>query len=253
MCGLPARSILGARSTPAGSCPPIADVRTRKMSSSSSTTLLIPCGAFPTATSCWPPIHLARSGRSTPMPWGCSAPHRDTGPCASYALSGPRTPACADSAEACLSPGLLSGPRSSVRADKRRARLISRPGLGQGGGQRDRSPARIGEPLPVQHPSLSERSERFGRGGPRAARAGGGHPLFPHPGRHLEPRSLGASGRWTRCRPTSSMRSGGVEARRPRAPSPPLLTRGGNVLPALGRREGRATRGSGSRPPRLSP
>jgi hypothetical protein len=170
------------------------------MSRSSSTTPLIPYGAFPAAASCWPPIHRARSGRSTPMPWGCSTSHRDAGPCASYALSGPRTPACADSARASFSPGLLSGPRPSVRTDKRRARLISPPDLGQGGVQRDRNPARLSEHRSVQHPSLSERSERFGRGGPRGgtkcrARTGGGQPLFPHPRRHLECSTFAA------CRP----------------------------------------------------
>jgi hypothetical protein len=101
------------------------------MSSSSSTRRLILCGAFPTAASCWPPIYVVRSGRSTPMPYGCSASHRDTGPCASYALSGPRTPVRADLARACLSPGLISEPRTSMRAVKRRARLISLPGLGK--------------------------------------------------------------------------------------------------------------------------
>jgi hypothetical protein len=127
---------------------------------------------------------------------------------ASYALSGPRTPVCADSARVCFSPGLLSRPRPSVRADRRRARRISPPGLGKGGGQRDRSPARLSEHRSVQHPSLSERSERFGRGGPRAARAGGGQPLFPHPRRHLECSTFAA------CRP------GDISCYRSAPPSP---------------------------------
>jgi len=44
---------------------------------------------------------------------------------ASYALFGSRTPARADSARACFSPGLIPGPRPSVRADKLRASLRS--------------------------------------------------------------------------------------------------------------------------------
>jgi hypothetical protein len=92
------------------------------MSSSFSATPLIPSGAFPAAAWCWPPIHLARSGRSTPMPWGCSASHRATAPRASYAFSGPRTPARADSAGACLSPGLA--PRCSRTSDARALSLL---------------------------------------------------------------------------------------------------------------------------------
>jgi hypothetical protein len=49
-------------------------------------------------------------------------------------------------------------------------------------------PCQVGAPRAEQHPSLSERSERFGRGGPREARAGGGQPLFLCSGLHLEPR-----------------------------------------------------------------
>jgi hypothetical protein len=100
----------------------------------------------------------------------------------SYVLSGPWTPMRANSVRACRSPSPICGPFPSPLAAERRARLISPPDVGRRGERRNVRPVRFSKDLPAQHPSLSERSERFGRGRPpagakRRGRAGGGHPL----------------------------------------------------------------------------